>query len=303
MAPLTKSDDVPQRSEPDTSISIHTELAVQRDFPLFSKLPKELRLKIWTMACEEKRVVAIAISRPASIITSTLPASKASICTRSRGLGELTSSTPPPSVLYTCVESREVGLEKYTLAFGCRSGGWWSSQRYPGRIPFNFEHDILYLQRNGTRTDSWDYVGIAPLSSRTTLFKPLDPNDVKRVQFLGFDLGLKSYVTSLNWQNIEQWSSLKCLYLGIQEPRLDPNKAVKFIPLIEKRCGAFVQAFRSRFYSFSASIADDPFPRSIAARVKWIKAHCIHGSCPPEQQIRCEEVKRTEVRLVSVVNS
>ena len=278
------------------------DITTLQQFHLFSKLPKELRLKVWEMVTEEQRVVSIAINKLGlpRLASSKSPASKLGPEVEKHRWSELTSSTAPPSLLSVCVESREVGLEKYTLAFGCRAGGWWSSQRHPGRIFFNFNHDILYLQRNGRRTDySWDYKGKAPVIG-TRLYGPLDPNDKKRVQFLCFDLGLKANITSLNWLNIQQWPALKCLYLGLQEPRLDLDRAVGFIPLKEKRHKAFVEACRSLFPFRILNAGALPRP---ASRVEWIKTHCIHGYCGPEDQLRREEVKRTEVCLVSVVNS
>lgn len=85
---------------------------------LFSKFPQEIRLNIWAMAAEEQRVVILDLDRQETKTT------------------ELRSSSPPPSILHTCVEAREVALDRYTLTFG-RNG-------LPGRIYFNFDQDILF---------------------------------------------------------------------------------------------------------------------------------------------------------------
>ena len=68
------------------------------EFHLFPKLPTELRLQIWGLACEEERVVPL------------LP-----------GVGHLGPVTHKhlavPPILHACAEARSVGLRHYDLSF------------------------------------------------------------------------------------------------------------------------------------------------------------------------------------------
>jgi len=68
-------------------------------FPLFSSLPKELRLKIWSLLPPPPRVV------------------RAHYCHKT---GRLKPLSPPPTLLITCSESRAelLGLMGWVLAFG-----------------------------------------------------------------------------------------------------------------------------------------------------------------------------------------
>jgi hypothetical protein len=84
-----------------------------KNFHFFSRLPKELRLKIWQRATEEQRFVIIDLGGPED--------SKA----------ELRSSSPPPTILHACIGSRKVGLQYYSLSFG--------GPTKAARIYFNFD--------------------------------------------------------------------------------------------------------------------------------------------------------------------
>lgn len=98
------------------------------DFPLFSQLPQELRLKIWKMTTEDSRVV---------LIQETV--------TLQRGRG-FTSPTPIPAVLHACSEAREVALKNYLLCSPAHSDH--GVVGLPARVYFNLHCDTVYYGKD-----------------------------------------------------------------------------------------------------------------------------------------------------------
>jgi hypothetical protein len=102
-----------------------TTTAPTLDFPLFPKLPAELRLMIWREARPGPRLVDVKFrfedkySRFGSTPT------------------HCTSRTPPPAMLGVCRESREEALKKYSLCFAMDSGR--------AKIYFDLEVDNLFI--------------------------------------------------------------------------------------------------------------------------------------------------------------
>jgi hypothetical protein len=93
-------------------------------FTLFAKLPFELREEIWKMASNNPNIVEGRYDYRT---------------------GVWRSANNPPSVLYTCHESRKVGLKAYKLAFHT-----FHTTPYNKRVPhlwFNDNHDMLYINR------------------------------------------------------------------------------------------------------------------------------------------------------------
>ncbi|KAK0620018.1 hypothetical protein B0T14DRAFT_407567, partial [Immersiella caudata] len=89
-------------------------------FTLFSQLPAELRLQIWTLSCHP-RVVEVRYS----------PA-----------LDRCLTPTPPPSILSVCREARQEALfSVYVLTFGTKT--------HAPRTYFSPALDVLYLPRWG----------------------------------------------------------------------------------------------------------------------------------------------------------
>jgi len=107
------------------------------EFPLFSQLPQELRLKVWKMATEDGRVVIIQDREKP--LRWTLPASM------SRGFS---SPTPIPAVLHACSEAREVALKNYLLCSPAHANHGVAG--LPARIYFNFRCDTVYYGNDWT---------------------------------------------------------------------------------------------------------------------------------------------------------
>lgn len=88
-------------------------------FPLFGRLPAELRLEIWRHSCQA-RVVEVFYD------------AKLDACS---------TSTAPPPLLHACRESRAEAQRTYAKSFGTASR--------PAHIYFNPSIDVLYLPRRG----------------------------------------------------------------------------------------------------------------------------------------------------------
>ncbi|KAF5017945.1 hypothetical protein F66182_10092 [Fusarium sp. NRRL 66182] len=94
-------------------------------FPNFSKLPAELRLKIWNYNLSQTRLVSIRCG-------SSWPG-----CSDSLSWTGCTSPATIPANLHACPESRTEALKHYNLEFGFARG--------PGQVFFHPDRDILYF--------------------------------------------------------------------------------------------------------------------------------------------------------------
>ncbi|KAL7947372.1 hypothetical protein V8C42DRAFT_284865 [Trichoderma barbatum] len=97
-------------------------------FRSFTRLPAELRLKIWALSLPSPRLVSIQCG---SDISSTSTPNSSNTNTG------CTSPTPIPANLHAGAESRAEALKTYRPSFGfCRR---------PGQVFFNFNVDIMYF--------------------------------------------------------------------------------------------------------------------------------------------------------------
>ncbi|KHO00814.1 uncharacterized protein MAM_01592 [Metarhizium album ARSEF 1941] len=101
------------------------------EFPLFSKLPPELRLKIWNLTLPSLRLVSIHCG-----------ADSPSLCypqhhTTKPSFTGCTSDVAIPVNMHVCTESRAEAFKSFQYAFGF--------VRTPGHIIFNPDSDILYF--------------------------------------------------------------------------------------------------------------------------------------------------------------
>jgi hypothetical protein len=97
------------------------------EFPLFPELPAELRLQIWALAIPT-RVLPITCTK--GILTPSAH----------RYAKRFTSTSPPPSLLLCCRESRSVALSIYTPYF--------RTEASPQGIYASFAHDTVSLPEN-----------------------------------------------------------------------------------------------------------------------------------------------------------
>ncbi|KUJ18983.1 uncharacterized protein LY89DRAFT_732513 [Mollisia scopiformis] len=137
---------LPTRSNNSTK----TEDNVYSTFTCFEKLPIELRLKIWRVACFRSRNVDIWITRIRLFSTVDLYHTDAGYDKMSR-LSYFKSGSPPPVVLHCCQESRQEGLKHYKLSFGFSHTvkGGLTFAKDP-RIYINWEADRLCLMNPDT---------------------------------------------------------------------------------------------------------------------------------------------------------
>ena len=197
----------------------------QEGFPQFSRLPQEIRLKIWDMVTNEPRAVIIH-SRPGDPD------------------GGFKSPTPIPAALHTCLESRELALKKYELTFSARDV--YGGHGYPARIWFNFEQDMVYFQHpiQAVLGNIWQFQ-----SSVVT-------KDIERIRFLGISIQHGHCLLRL-----EAWKALKVYYYCHESARLDVKRGLILCPPRGNHERAFVRQYRwklgrnGRFKGLSLSSA------------------------------------------------
>ncbi|KAL2074175.1 hypothetical protein VTL71DRAFT_7953 [Oculimacula yallundae] len=100
----------------------------QPQFPLFSKLPFELRCMIWRYAMTGPRAIHIKLATKRThsfIFQSELATAK------------MKAMTSIPGVLHAVYESRNIALKHYSIAFA-------DHERIPTMF-FNYEHDYLHI--------------------------------------------------------------------------------------------------------------------------------------------------------------
>ncbi|CAD6442176.1 e52af8c4-b0a7-4ea3-8be9-257d2d09ee86 [Sclerotinia trifoliorum] len=110
-------------------------------FTCFGKLPMELRILIWGMACEQRRNVSIELN-PSYKQGDLAPDQRRNgyICT---------SNTPHPSVFYACKASREEAFKHYSLLFREKLFSPRFSIEIQPRIWCNLKADTLCLKSFG----------------------------------------------------------------------------------------------------------------------------------------------------------
>ncbi|KAI5459990.1 hypothetical protein BGZ63DRAFT_425939 [Mariannaea sp. PMI_226] len=136
-------------------------------FHFFSRLPIELRLKIWNYNLPQTRLVPVRCGADWSCLPDSLEAG-ASLSTG------CTSSAIIPANLHVCTESRAAALKYYQLQFGFARG--------PGQVFFNPVHDILYFgPRDGYMMAD---------SQFHTCMSMCDPNELAAVRRVAINDGL-----------------------------------------------------------------------------------------------------------------
>ncbi|PMD23861.1 hypothetical protein NA56DRAFT_657100 [Hyaloscypha hepaticicola] len=106
-------------------------------FTLFSELPSELRIKIWTFVCFQPRNV--------DIFTENLGTIRVSVDTQFETYRFYSHFCSHPSLLHACQEAREEGLKYYKLEYGTSHHFSLINISTPPRIYVNFACDRLCL--------------------------------------------------------------------------------------------------------------------------------------------------------------
>ncbi|KAI1212914.1 uncharacterized protein F4807DRAFT_471479 [Annulohypoxylon truncatum] len=143
-------------------------------FHLFAKLPIELRFKIWAYNLPGPRIVEIKCSTESAQTSQPQQGDRRPVV--------CTSTSPIPTNLHVCRESRNEALKKYRLLFG--------SSPQPGRIFFEPLRDTLYF---GPRR------GIAAAETLFHTFVSLvRQEDLGQVRRIAISEGLITYTGSNN---------------------------------------------------------------------------------------------------------
>jgi len=167
------------------------EMTIGQAFPMFSKLPKELRLKLWKMAAEEPRAVTIYSTK--------------------RKDGEDTPScfvsiTPLPAILHVCVESRGAALPKYSVLSLARTAPESDVRTSEGSISFlyiNFVREVLYFRA--------DLDNRSP-DGASCIFKfveTIGPIILDKIKSIGLDINTTENCYACDWKLLAKFPTLK----------------------------------------------------------------------------------------------
>ncbi|KAI1125212.1 hypothetical protein F5Y10DRAFT_13401 [Nemania abortiva] len=140
--------------------------SLESNFRVFSQLPTELRLMIWSLCLPGPRIISIRCD-PRPVTQGALHQQEEDL-SHGRQLVQCRSPTPVPATLHVCRESRSEALRRYKLLFGM--GG------EPGTIYFNPLSDALYF---GTR-DGFS-ASAANLSAFMAMISPSDRAVVRHI--------------------------------------------------------------------------------------------------------------------------
>jgi hypothetical protein len=138
-------------------------------FTLFPKLPFELREEIWKITSNKPHTIEGRYNYRT---------------------GVWSSANNPPSVLYTCHESRVVALKAYKLAFHT-----FCTVPYKNRIPriwFNDKQDMLYINR---KTFFWHLPELPPVqfSEVQHMIDDMTYLSLHRIRRLAIDFSAEPY--------------------------------------------------------------------------------------------------------------
>jgi len=167
----------------------------QEVFTYFVKLPVQVRLVIWALACSHPRAVVIK--------QATLSRKNGAQIFDQYGypVYHFESPTPDPAVLHACHESRAVGLQHY-----------W--KRYGNNFPGDIDHerpDHIYVNRDGN-VDTICIVGDFSPRALDELWAQCSENDVRVVAMSETDKPMWVYLDHMCadiWHNRENKEASK----------------------------------------------------------------------------------------------
>ncbi|KAI6778808.1 uncharacterized protein J7T54_007461 [Emericellopsis cladophorae] len=129
------------------------DVASTGDFPQFTKLPPELRLKVWECLIQPRIVGVCCLQNDTR--GGYQPGEK--IAARRKELdARTTRGNQVPAILHVNSESRALGLKHYELTFGWRIKGSRPNSA-PPRTYFNFAQDALFLTGDLEAYDSFGF--------------------------------------------------------------------------------------------------------------------------------------------------
>jgi hypothetical protein len=184
-------------------------------FPQFTRLPKELQLRIWEMTDEDQRIVVIHSSSEENVYST---------------------STPIPPALHVYSASRQVALKHYSLTFRSHNSD-------EPTIYFNPATDVLYF--------CLDYRGrdVYNRSCWERFCHDVQKEDLARIQYLAFDIDTEGCAIILQGGYLAQQKSLKTLYLVSETARLDAGGNIVFHGVGKADWWAWMRVFRRQFTS------------------------------------------------------
>lgn len=190
----TTSSEISSESEDETSTST---------FHLFTQLPSELRLKIWSYTICTARVICIKCTKESTTIGDR----------NVRNAKEFYSSTLPPTALAVCRESRCEALKVYTLAFTPTptTPSTWSAPSADAEG----EAELSSPENCPASTNPGLYINwsLDTLRIADNILRHLPSQEASRVQNLIIDINDLDYFTHYNMSIIRSCTSLTHLDL------------------------------------------------------------------------------------------
>ena len=126
------------------------------NFPLFSLLPQELRLKIWRHGLERQRIIKVHLERQTEQTAHQAAESTGSASKRERYCAVVDGYQVLTKLLRVNSESREAALEFYRVHLPCTltGGSTGEGTTRPGILHFNPEYDFLHISSKSPVKDT-----------------------------------------------------------------------------------------------------------------------------------------------------
>jgi hypothetical protein len=224
---------------------------MRSEFSLFPKLPLEIQIRIWEMTTQQGRVVVVRGSTGNGLISSTIP-----------------------KIFHVCHTSRLVGLKYYPLSFqGIEISD--ASGSLSAGVLFNFDHDTLFFR------EGWNERIDGPWSCFNQLSSLLNPEDVHKVQAIGFDLRARicsSRTVQNHFPLLKHWIGLKTMYLGMPSSEGgDPTGEIDLRPLnirpSSSDCRYFLEEYNRLGGAFKVDMPQHYPPHRVPQGARWETGH------------------------------
>jgi hypothetical protein len=191
------------------------------------------------------------------------------VAVRSSAGNGLRSSTIP-NIFHVCHTSRLVGLKYYPLSFQGIEESDASGSLSVGAF-FNFDRDTLFFK------EGWNERIDGPWSCFNQLSSLLNPEDVHKVQAIGFDLRARicsSRAVGNHFPLLEHWIGLKTMYLGMPSSEGgDPTSEIELRQLNTKpsssECKYFLEENNRVGGAFKVDMPQNYAPHRVPQGARW----------------------------------
>ncbi|KAH7321055.1 major facilitator superfamily domain-containing protein [Stachybotrys elegans] len=175
-------------------------------FPLFARLPAELRIKIWSHLVQPRIVVVSCLQRDEQLAQ------------RRRELDDRTHAANTPALLHVNREARDVGLRHYELTFSWKVSKLLSDTptSQPAQVWFNYDMDTLYLTGELEAHDSYGFN-----SPMVYFLRREDTRRVKHIACAFAELGYpeqeSDQIFGCLWHVVDRFQGVERLLLAVRD--------------------------------------------------------------------------------------